>query len=241
VVELAVGAFGQSPKSENTLLFLSTTLTVRTLGAEWMLLVHAQPCVLGACAEHCMLTGAACLVRPWRRAAAHAPAWPGHLMITDLPHSSTLTLPLPAMHLDPSLHTRLTLGLGVQESAAAAAAEQRAAVAAAAQAQGAGLGPGGGGGGGGGPQGRRPRPRQAPRPRRAPPPSPRAPPNLQSQPPSIHGRSRPSPCLGLSGTRASMDEPGRALAGTPFLYATRCGHGRQAPPARAAPRAAFIS
>jgi hypothetical protein len=28
VVELAVGAFGQSPKSENTLLFLSTTLTV---------------------------------------------------------------------------------------------------------------------------------------------------------------------------------------------------------------------
>jgi hypothetical protein len=29
VVELAVGAFGQSPKSDNTLIFLSTTLTVR--------------------------------------------------------------------------------------------------------------------------------------------------------------------------------------------------------------------
>ena len=29
VVELAVGAFGQSPKSENTIIFLSTTVTVR--------------------------------------------------------------------------------------------------------------------------------------------------------------------------------------------------------------------
>jgi hypothetical protein len=39
VVELAVGAFGQAPRSENTILFLSTTMTVRLrfliLGGVW--------------------------------------------------------------------------------------------------------------------------------------------------------------------------------------------------------------
>jgi hypothetical protein len=45
VVELAVGAFGQSPKSENTLLFLSTTLLVsrRPRRARWMNSVGKQP------------------------------------------------------------------------------------------------------------------------------------------------------------------------------------------------------